>query len=66
MEKYNIQITLSPDKLDSGRGSRRFEIEFDAESKEQAEEFARQYFDGFLCSGVKIIAVATTKNRDSE
>jgi hypothetical protein len=59
MNKYNVQIILSPVETDLGRGSRRFDKEFDATSKEEAEDFGKQYFEGFLREGVEIITYAT-------
>lgn len=62
MDKYDVQITLRPNKADSGRGSRRFNIIFDAESADQAEDFGRQYFEGFLRNGVELIANANIRH----
>jgi len=59
VNKYNVQIILRPARMDSDRGSRRFDVEFDATSKEEAEVFGKQYFEGFLYDGVEIITNAT-------
>lgn len=59
MNKYNVQVILRPVKTDLGRGSRKLNLEFDTQSKEEAEDFGKQYFEGFLRDGVEIITNAT-------
>lgn len=59
MDKYNVKITLRPLKTDYGRGSRIFYTAFDAISAEQAEDFGRQYVEGFLLDGIKVETKAT-------
>lgn len=59
MEMYSVTITLRPEKNDLGRGSREFTKKFNAKSKEQAEDFGKQYFIGFLKEGVEVITEAT-------
>lgn len=57
MGNYIVQIVLRH-KVNSGRGSRKFKILFEAESREQAEYFGKQYLEGFLNREVEIITIA--------
>lgn len=54
LNHYKVQITLRPRKDDFGRGSRVLYDEIDAIDEEQALDFAKQRFEGFLADGVTI------------
>ncbi len=51
---FEVTIILRPRKDDWGRGSRYFPMKIEAESEEQALDFGKQMFEGFLAQGVTI------------
>lgn len=51
---YTVTIMLRPRKDDCGRGSRYLTKEIEADNEEQAQDLARQFFEGFLAQGVTV------------
>jgi len=51
---YTVTIMLRPRKDDWGRGSRYLTKEIEADNEEQAQDFAKQFFEGFLAQGVTV------------